>query len=499
MAGQEVESPTPAPEEDDPVDPAGTERLMALLSREMGPEMAAAYAETRRLQERWARTEHPGEGLRERKKRLTRQQISDVATTLFLVRGFERVTVAEIADFAGVSEKTVYNYFPTKESLVFDEADEAQARLARALREREPGVSPTRAMLRALTEDAGRLEDLPEESHLLLPLFVEMIAATPALRAAWLELQDRLVEVARTELARHADLDPREPEPVIAARAIVGLTDLFMQSHVRHIEDGLRRRELSEAVKDDLERAARLLDTGLWSFSLITKGTRTRSQLHEAALASEEARKQVVDALKQARTAWHEIKARAQEQARQQQDEIKRSARAQAAAARAEAKTAARHAAGAQAKAIHQEAKQAARAQVAAIREEAKRAAKAQAASLREEAKQAARAQATALREEAKRAVKAQVAAARGEAPPSGRSTSSADAERARRDYERFRQEMADRHEAIRAREATRRGDPRSRQRSALRPRSAWLGQAEPFPSGTPAQAGDPDGSGGAI
>jgi AcrR family transcriptional regulator len=410
MAGQEVETPPPPRDDDDPGELPGTDRLLALLSREMGPDMAAAYAETRRLQERWARIEHPEEGLRERKKRLTRQQISDVATTLFLVRGFEHVTVAEVADFAGVSEKTVYNYFPTKESLVFDEADDAQVRLARALREREQGESPTRAMLRALTEDAARLEELPEESHLLLPLFVDMIATTPALRAAWLELQDRLVEVARAELARHADLDPREPEPAIAARAIVGLTDIMMQSHVRHIEDGLRRRELSEAVKGDLERAARLLDTGLWSFSVMTAETRTRSQLHEAALATEEARKQVMDALKQARSAWRDIKGRTQ---------------------------------------------------VAAIREEAKRAAKAQTAALREEAKQAAKAQAAALREEAKRAAKAQIAAARGEAGTAG-NRSNADAERSRRDYARFRQEMSDRHEAIRARGSERRRAPRA-------------------------------------
>ena len=100
----------------------------------------------RQTQERWARRRHPAEGLRERKKRHTRQQISDVATTLFVVRCFDHdVKVAEIAEVVGVSEKTVYNYFPTKESLVFDRADEGIARLAAALREREAGESPTKA------------------------------------------------------------------------------------------------------------------------------------------------------------------------------------------------------------------------------------------------------------------------------------------------------------------------------------------------------------------
>src|ERR1700743_810164 len=98
----------------------GAERINRLLIDEMGAEMAGGYARTRALHERWMRRRHPDEGLRERKKRLTRQQISDVAQVLLVVRGFENVPVAQIADIVGVSEKTVYNSFPTKESLVFD-------------------------------------------------------------------------------------------------------------------------------------------------------------------------------------------------------------------------------------------------------------------------------------------------------------------------------------------------------------------------------------------
>jgi AcrR family transcriptional regulator len=315
-----------------------TDRIVRLLGDEMGPDVADMYARSRALQDRWARMRHPGEGLRERKKRLTRQQISDVATTLFIARGFEHVTVAQIAEIVGVSEKTIYNYFPAKESLVFDEADDASARLATALRERGPLESPTSAMLRALADDANQLKELPEESHRMMLLFAEMVASTPALRAAWLELQDRLTEVARAELARHADVDPLEPEPAIAARAIVGLTDVYYRSIIRHIEAGLHSHELSEAVAADLERAARLLDTGLWSFSLLTQGSRTRAQLREAALAAEAARKQVMDALKQARSTWRELRAQTQEQPRQQRAQAKRAAKAHVAAVREEAK-----------------------------------------------------------------------------------------------------------------------------------------------------------------
>src|SRR5580698_3146528 len=62
----------------------------------------------------------PAEGLRARKKRLMRQQLSDTATRMFVERGFDAVRVAEVAEACGVSDKTVFNYFPVKEALVLD-------------------------------------------------------------------------------------------------------------------------------------------------------------------------------------------------------------------------------------------------------------------------------------------------------------------------------------------------------------------------------------------
>ena len=86
------------------------------------------------------------------------------------------------------------------------------------------------------------------------------------LRAARLDLQNRLVEVATEELATLAEVDPRDPEPQIAARAMVALYDLSQDSRMRHIEQGLRGGKLRAAVLADLERASRLLETGLRSF-----------------------------------------------------------------------------------------------------------------------------------------------------------------------------------------------------------------------------------------
>ncbi len=191
---------------------------------------------------------------------------------------------------------------------ILDTADEAIERLARALREREPGESVTEAALRSLELDLDRSDDAPDELNELIPMFAAMLDSTPPLRAAWLDLQNRVAVVAAEELARRADVDPESPEPMIAGRALAGLGQVMFDSRVRHIEAGLRGTALGDAVKSDIDRAARLLETGLWSLHLLAQGRRTQDQIQEAARTAEEARKQVLRALRQARTAWRELR-----------------------------------------------------------------------------------------------------------------------------------------------------------------------------------------------
>ena len=95
------------------------------------------------------------EGLRERKKRLMRQQLSDTATQMFLERGFDAVRVTDIAEACGVSEKTVFNYFPTKESLILDRLESTVASLRTGLA--EPGVSSVEAALRILDRELSAM------------------------------------------------------------------------------------------------------------------------------------------------------------------------------------------------------------------------------------------------------------------------------------------------------------------------------------------------------
>lgn len=132
-------------------------------------------------------------GRRERKKAQTRTSISDAATRLFLQRGFEQVTVKEIADAADVSPTTVFAHFPTKESLVFDEDPQQQADLVAAVRERPPGQS----ILDALEAHLGKeLTHRGYDDH-ELDAFIDMVNRTPALR----EHQRRLLQLREVALA----------------------------------------------------------------------------------------------------------------------------------------------------------------------------------------------------------------------------------------------------------------------------------------------------------
>ena len=156
-----------------------------------------------------------GRGLRERKKRLMRQQLSDTATEMFLERGFDAVRVAEIAAACGVSEKTVFNYFPTKESLILDRLEATMASLRTGLA--EPGVSPVQAALRILDGELGAMtswlaaQDDPAQAAAAIRRFGALIQATPSLRAHQSDMMDQFTAVAAAILAERAGMSAGRP------------------------------------------------------------------------------------------------------------------------------------------------------------------------------------------------------------------------------------------------------------------------------------------------
>lgn len=118
-------------------------------------------------------------GLREDKKLATRQHISDVATKLFIERGFEQVTVDEVATAAGVAKMTVFNYFPRKEDLFFDRTEDLQALLGGALRGQKDPLAALEALVRDLVEGDHPVTRVNRD----VIASWKAVAASPALRA----------------------------------------------------------------------------------------------------------------------------------------------------------------------------------------------------------------------------------------------------------------------------------------------------------------------------
>jgi len=125
-------------------------------------------------------------GLRERKKQRTRETISKAAAALFLASGFDRVSVAEVADASEVSRRTLFAYFPTKEDLVvhrFAEQETASGRVVLEHADQPPLTALSEHFLAGLArrDAVTGLDDRPETLALR-----EMIATTPALAARML-------------------------------------------------------------------------------------------------------------------------------------------------------------------------------------------------------------------------------------------------------------------------------------------------------------------------
>jgi AcrR family transcriptional regulator len=195
-----------------------------------------------------------GVGLRETKKLAMRQQIADVAMRLFVERGFDRVTVAEVAAAVGVSEKTVFNYFPTKEDLFFDEVPERAQRLAEAIRTR-PGGESILAALRSL--------QVGEAARLTSPgfaTFARVLEESEALQAKELEIMAVFAQSLSGALEEEG-IDPRDAR--IAASLLISVHRHFFRSARTQALAGKHGPAASRRLRSDLERAYALLEYGL--------------------------------------------------------------------------------------------------------------------------------------------------------------------------------------------------------------------------------------------
>lgn len=205
-------------------------------------------------------------GLRERKKRQTRQHISDVATGLFMERGFDAVTVAEVAEAAEVSVNTVYNYFPAKEDLFFDREEEVVDRPSARVRERAPGESAAEAILAGMRED---IEKRPVNLGMVdgFERFLAVVTSSPSLMARMMRMQHQTTHRLGLTLADETGGEPGDPLcELVAAQLMAVHANLHQTVRCRRLE-GRSPDEVRAELLERVEISERLLSDEVRDFA----------------------------------------------------------------------------------------------------------------------------------------------------------------------------------------------------------------------------------------
>jgi AcrR family transcriptional regulator len=198
-------------------------------------------------------------GLRERKKARTRALIADTAMGLFAARGFDEVTVAEVAEAADVGVTTVFNYFPTKEDLFYDRQEAVVEHLSHVVQARQLGesfaASCRRDMLELIAARDWRAGLVPSMAD-----FWRLIDRSPALQArARLMVDLSAAHLAATlagELATTAD----DIVAVSAASVLTALRNALLEQARRDILAGKPLKVIAERLAQATNQAFDLLD-----------------------------------------------------------------------------------------------------------------------------------------------------------------------------------------------------------------------------------------------
>jgi AcrR family transcriptional regulator len=208
------------------------------------------------------------QGLRERKKAETRQQIAETARRLFGERSFEQVTVAEVAAAADVSEATVFNYFPSKEDLFYSGLEAFETAMLAAIRERAPGESALTAFGRFVTEPRGMLASKDPEVIERQAATTRVIEQSPALLAREREILDGFTDSLAELLREETGARPEDLEPWVAANAIMGVHRALIAFSRAQILAGARNPTLSRRVRDQAKGAIARLEDGLGGYAV---------------------------------------------------------------------------------------------------------------------------------------------------------------------------------------------------------------------------------------
>ncbi|POX50040.1 TetR family transcriptional regulator [Streptomyces sp. Ru71] len=205
-------------------------------------------------------------GLRERKKLETARRIYRVAVELFAEKGFDHVSVQEIADAADVSKMTVFNYFGTKEDLVFGPIEEHFSDAYRAVRDREPGESAVDAVRRQFLEmTASRDPSVGLNAEPFSRQVRRIISETPA-------LMERAYLSARKGTRMLAELLAEETGDatlaLVAASALTAARSALIEEHHRRMAAGESPDRVAADAPERAARAFGLVENGLSGYAV---------------------------------------------------------------------------------------------------------------------------------------------------------------------------------------------------------------------------------------
>ncbi|WP_431982943.1 TetR/AcrR family transcriptional regulator [Streptomyces qinglanensis] len=218
-------------------------------------------------------SEH-GAGLRARKRQRTYRAISDAAVSLFLEKGFDTVSVSEIAEAAEVSKPTLFRYFPTKEDMALHRFADHEDEAARVVAGRPAREAPLTALenhflagLEARDPVTG-LCDEPEvlSFHRLLYSTPELVARLHSYTARSEEALADALAAGPADGAAHAGAAPGLAAR-LAAGQLVTSQRVLATANWRRIADGASADSVSGAAREDARRAFALLRTGLTPFA----------------------------------------------------------------------------------------------------------------------------------------------------------------------------------------------------------------------------------------
>ncbi|MDX3188071.1 TetR family transcriptional regulator [Streptomyces sp. MN03-5084-2B] len=204
-------------------------------------------------------------GLRELKKRQTRQAISDAATRLFLERGFENVTITEVAAAAGVSKMTVSNYFPRKEDLALDHHETFAAALAHTVATRPTGESALAALRRECLAAIERHDPLAGfRGQDFTRMITDSLTLTTRLRDLHDQREEALARVLATDTAR----SPRDIAPAAAAALLGTVHRILFHRVMDLILKGRSNQGITTAVLGSAHHVFGLLEPSLGTYAV---------------------------------------------------------------------------------------------------------------------------------------------------------------------------------------------------------------------------------------